>query len=181
MVMRRKTPPRGGRVRMGGVENLPPLGIASSIHKANRQIQSFMEAECRRQGVSVVEAHLLDHCLEFGPCWISELYRVLGEKPSTLTSILDRLEEAGALSRKLNRQDKRSRLVYLTPEGKRLALKLRGLYEEFESALLQRLRESDLASFGKIATAISEVTSVEARSSMQSQPPRKQGQNRRGG
>jgi len=181
MVMRRKPPPRGGRVKMGGVANLPPLGIASSIHKANRQIQSFMEAECRRQGVSVVEAHLLDHCLEFGPCWISELYRVLGEKPSTLTSILDRLEEAGALSRKLNRQDKRSRLVYLTPEGKRLALKLRGLYEEFEAALLQRLRGSDLASFEKIATAISEVTSVEARPSMQSQPPRKQGQNRRGG
>jgi DNA-binding MarR family transcriptional regulator len=179
--MERKPAPRGGRVRMGEVENLPPLGIASSIHKANRQIQSFMEAECRRLGVSVVEAHLLDHCLEFGPCWISELYRMLGEKPSTLTSILGRLEEAGALSRKLNRQDKRSRLVYLSPEGKRLALKLRGLHEEFEAALLQRLRENDLASFEKIATAISEVTSVEARSSKQSQPPRKQGRNRHGG
>jgi DNA-binding MarR family transcriptional regulator len=166
---------------MEEVENLSPLRIASSIHKANRQIQSFMEVECRQLGVSVVEAHLLDHCLEFGPCWISEFYRVLGEKPSTLTSILGRLEEAGLLSRKLNRQDKRSRLVYLSPEGKRLALKLRGLYEEFEAALLQRLQESDLASFERIATAISKVTSVEARSSKQSQPSMKQEQNRRGG
>lgn len=163
------------------MENLPSLKIASSIHKANRQIQSFMEAECRQMGVSVVEAHLLDHCLEFGPCWISELYRVLGEKPSTLTSILGRLEEAGLLSRKLNRQDKRSRLVYLSPEGKRLALKLRGLYEEFDAALLQRLKESDLASFERVATAISEVTSVEARSSKQSPPSMKKEQNRRGG
>ena len=163
------------------MENLPSLKIASSIHKANRQIQSFMEAECRQIGVSVVEAHLLDHCLEFGPCWISELYRVLGEKPSTLTSILGRLEEAGLLSRKLNRQDKRSRLVYLSPEGKRLALKLRGLYEEFDAALLQRLKESDLASFERVATAISEVTSVEARSSKQSPPSMKKEQNRRGG
>ena len=166
---------------MDEVENQPPFKIASSIHKANRQIQSLMEAECRQLGVSVVEAHLLDHCLEFGPCWISELYRVLGEKPSTLTSILGRLEEAGLLSRKLNRQDKRSRLVYLSPEGKRLALKLRGLYEEFEAALLQRLQGSDLASFERIATAISEVTSVEARSSKQSQPSMKREQNRRGG
>ena len=163
------------------MENLPSLRIASSIHKANRQIQSFMEAECRQLGVSVVEAHLLDHCLEFGPCWISELYRVLGEKPSTLTSILGRLEEAGLLSRKLNRQDKRSRLVYLSPEGKRLALKLRGLYEEFEEALLQRLQEIDLASFERIVTAISEATGVEARFSKQSQPSMKQKQNRRGG
>jgi DNA-binding MarR family transcriptional regulator len=166
---------------MEEMENLPPLRIASSIHKANRQIQSFMEAECRQLGVSVVEAHLLDHCLEFGPCWISEFYRVFGEKPSTLTSILGRLEEAGLLSRKLNRQDRRSRLIYLSAEGKRLALKLRGLYEGFEAALLQRLQESDLASFGRIATAISEVTGVEARSSKQSQPSIKQEQNRRGG
>ena len=161
------------------MENLPPVRIASSIHKANRRIQSFMEAECRQLGVSVVEAHLLNHCLEFGPCWISELYRVLGEKPSTLTSILGRLEEAGLLTRKLNRQDKRSRLVYLSPEGKRLALKLSGLYEEFDAALLQRLQESDLASFERIATAVSEVTSVEARSSKQSQPAMKREQNRR--
>ena len=61
-----------------------------------------------------MEGYLLDHCSEFGPCWISELYRVLGEKPSTLTSILGRLEEAGLLSRKLNRQDKRSRWLFLT-------------------------------------------------------------------
>jgi DNA-binding MarR family transcriptional regulator len=85
------------------------------------------------------------------------------------------------LSRKINRQDKRSRLVYLSPEGKRLALKLRGLYEQFEAALLQRLQDSDLASFERIATAISEVTSVEAHSSKQSQPSMKQEQNRRGG
>jgi DNA-binding MarR family transcriptional regulator len=166
---------------MEEVENLPPLRIASSIHKANRQIQSFMEAEFRQLGVSVVEGYLLDHCLEFGPCWISELYRVLGEKPSTLTSILGRLEEAGLLSRKLNRQDKRSRLVYLSPEGKRLALKLRSLYEEFEAALLQRLEGSDVANFERIATAISEVTSIEARSSKQSQLSMKQEQNRREG
>jgi DNA-binding MarR family transcriptional regulator len=163
------------------MNTLPSLRILSPLHKANRQIQLFMEARYRELGVSIVEARLLEHCLQFSPCWISELHRVLGEKSSTLTSILDRLEQAGLLSRKLNRQDRRSRLVFLSPEGKRLALKLRGFHEEFEATLLQHLQESDLVKFERVIEAILEVTNTEVHNPKQSQTSVKPGRRLRAG
>jgi hypothetical protein len=84
-------------------------------------------------------------------------------------------------SRRLNRQDRRSRLVFLSPEGKRLALKLRGLHEEFEETLLRQLQESDLAKFERVIEVISEVTEAELRTSKQSQPSVKQGRKPRAG
>lgn len=71
----------------------------------------------RTPGVEPNEGHLLTYTTLYGPCPVSQLSRVFGHKPSTLTGILDRLEGAGLLVREPNEADRRSFLIRVTPEG----------------------------------------------------------------
>ena len=68
-----------------------PLRIVSPVHKAKRQFEEYMLAASRALGVEPHEGHLLSYTTLYGPCKTSELARVFGYKPSTLTGILDRL------------------------------------------------------------------------------------------
>ena len=120
-----------------------------------------MTARCRPLGVSTVEAHLLGYCQGKGPCPISELQRVLGERKSTLTAILDRLESRKLIARRPNPSDRRSWIVAVTPEGNSLASKLRREYEAFESQLTGGIRPRDLAGFEAVMHEIGRVTNVQ--------------------
>lgn len=140
-----------------------PLRIISPIHKALRQIQIWMESKCRSAGLIPVEGHLLGYVQAYGPCPISEVHRVLGDKRSTLTSMLDRLERRGLVARKPNPRDRRSWLVGLTPKGRSLAAKLRKVCEEFESKVLAQIAPGELKEFQKVLDAVGRVTNVQVR------------------
>jgi DNA-binding MarR family transcriptional regulator len=48
---------------------------------------------------------------------VRELVVATGQRPSTLTGVLDRLERRGLVERRPNPADRRSIAVHLTPEG----------------------------------------------------------------
>lgn len=135
-----------------------PLQFVSPIHKATRQIGEFMEADSRARGVEPSEGHLLSYTTLYGPCPVSQLTRVFGHKPSTLTGMLDRLEEKGLLTREPNPDDRRSTLVRVTEDGGRVATELRGMLEELEQSVHQRIAARDFEGFQRVMTAIADVT-----------------------
>ena len=139
------------------------LRILSPIHRATRQIGMYLEGEIKPMGVSIVEGHILSYLLSYSPCSIRELNRVFGYKPSTLTSILDRLVERDLITRRVNPGDRRSWIVILQTGGKGLALKLRKLLDSFESEVLKNLDRNDIESFNNVMEAIAKVTEVKVR------------------
>jgi len=139
------------------------LKILSPIHKATRQIGLHLEQKTRPLGVSNIEGHLLTYLLSYAPCPIAELNRVFGLKRSTLTSILDRLEERGLILREVNPGDRRSWLVSIRPEGGEIACKLRKILEEFEAEIISRLKQDDLRCFNRVMETVAGVTAVELR------------------
>ncbi|OGF98966.1 MAG: hypothetical protein A3F83_13085 [Candidatus Glassbacteria bacterium RIFCSPLOWO2_12_FULL_58_11] len=139
------------------------LKILSPIHKATRQIGLHLEQKTRRLGVSNIEGHLLTYLLSYAPCPIAELNRVFGLKRSTLTSILDRLEERRLISRTVNPADRRSWLVQIQPAGADIARRLRSVLEEFEAEIIGLLGQEDLRSFNRVMETIARVTAVELR------------------
>lgn len=145
------------------MSELEPLRILSPLHKASRQVEIFLAQQIKPLDVSTVEAHLLAYCHGYGPCLISELHRVFGYKRSTLTSILDRLEERRLIARKSNPQDRRSLLVAITPAGRLLALEVRRILEEFEAGLLDELGEREVRGFVAVLAGIAEATGVSLR------------------
>jgi MarR family transcriptional regulator, organic hydroperoxide resistance regulator len=74
-------------------------------------------------------------------------------KPSTLTNVLDRLEDRGYLSRELDAQDRRSFRLTLTKQGTVIAGRIGTAIAELENRALAGLSPSQLAGFHAALTA----------------------------
>lgn len=144
------------------------LKIVSPVHKALRQISEHLIRMMDEIDAPGWESHLLTYVETYGPCRVSELRRVFGYHPSTLTNVLDRLETEGLVSRQPNPEDRRSILIAVTPQGRRVGRRARNAVETFENEILQHLTEKDLNGFERVMTAVTEVTQVELRSEVES-------------
>jgi DNA-binding MarR family transcriptional regulator len=140
-----------------------PLRFVSPLHKATRQIGEYLAADCRRLGVEPVEGHMLSYATLYGPCSPSELVRVFGHKPSTLTGILDRLEEKAFVVREANPEDRRSFLIRVTPEGVAIATEMRERVERFEGDIPGRNGARHEKGFRAVMDAIAAITQIELR------------------
>jgi len=130
------------------------LRFLSPIHKASREIGVCLSPACETLGVSLSEGHLLSYLAVYGPCSIGTLHRVFGLTPSTLTSMLDRLEKRGFLRRRLSASDRRSFDVEIAAEGRRAAAELRGEIEALEKRIEKRVSVSDISGFRAVMAAI---------------------------
>jgi DNA-binding MarR family transcriptional regulator len=140
-----------------------PLQILSPLHKASRQIAVHLSGQFAHLGLNGGEAHLLSYLSAYGPCPVGELLRVFGHKPSTLTSILDRLESSGLARRELDPDDRRSFLVSVSAEGRKAGQEVTRIVEAFEAAVLGRVTATELHGFRSLMEAIQDVTQVTLR------------------
>src|SRR3954471_24848430 len=65
-----------------------------------------------------------------------ELGSIMGIDPSTMVSLIDQLEAAGLAKRRPSARDRRAREVAITPKGRRLLERSRGLISQVEDQVL---------------------------------------------
>jgi DNA-binding MarR family transcriptional regulator len=135
----------------------------SPIHKAVRQISLFLEPKCAALGVSPAEGHLLSYLRSYAPCSIAEILRVFGTRPSTMTSMLERLETNGLLTREPDPEDRRSVRVDLTKEGKVAAERIDRLVRDLERSIGTRVKPNQLQGFRTVMGAVEAATGVQVR------------------
>ncbi len=140
-----------------------PLRFLSPIHKAGRQVTVHLGKELQGFGLDVAEGHTLSYLRGYSPCPVGELVRVFGHVPSTMTSILDRLEQRGLIERRTNPDDRRSFLVRLTKLGLEVADQISGLLQKLETRIAAAVTEADIAGFRAVMSAIGQVTDVQLR------------------
>lgn len=87
---------------------------------------------------------------------VGELAADAGVKPTTLTSILDRLGQRGYLARELDLGDRRSFVVHLTPEGAKAAQRASAAMADIVSEATGSLTAADVAGFRKVVRALTE-------------------------
>jgi DNA-binding MarR family transcriptional regulator len=85
-------------------------------------------------GVTVAQAYCLRSLWLSGPLSMRDLARAVTVSLSTLTGVVDQLEELGYVRRGVAPADRRSFLVELTPAG-------RALYEQSNDEFKKRLRK----------------------------------------
>ena len=139
------------------------LDFLSPLHKASRQISVYLETHTREVGVSPAEGHVLTYLRSYAPAPIGDLVRVFGLKQSTLTSMLDRLQDSGFVRRETNPADRRSFLVQLSEEGRVLADRLNRCLLALEDEIRQHLKPRDMEGFRAVMSAVEEVTRVRLR------------------
>ena len=88
------------------------------------------------------------------PRAVGDLAAATGTRPTTLTSVLDRLERRRLLSRELDPADRRSFLIALTPAGRQTASTVRAAVTELEAHTLSSVTPAQLAGFRAVTRAL---------------------------
>lgn len=130
--------------------------MLQQIQTAAHLIGDHLEHAAGALGVTQGEAHVLAHLTRHGPTAVGELQRELGHKPSTLTSILDRLERRKLTRRILNPADRRSFTVQLTGAGERTGRRLTAVLDELEASVRARVTARDLAGVAATLDALAQ-------------------------
>jgi DNA-binding MarR family transcriptional regulator len=132
-----------------------PLRLVPPIHRATHRIGLYL-ADLREDGLSQGEAHILALLATSAPATIAELHRGLAHKRSTLTSILDRLDERGLITRTVGATDRRTFVIATTARGRTVARRVRQHLMALEQAVSRRVTRAEVTAFLKVAAAVEE-------------------------
>jgi DNA-binding MarR family transcriptional regulator len=123
----------------GGAESAEAGRLRAAIRGLVRRFGVSERADVSCCGVTVAQAAALEALSGHGPMRLSDLGRRLGIAPSTLTRNLERLVEAGLVSRSADARDARSARVRLTAAGRRAARGVAVQDEGFARQVLERI------------------------------------------
>jgi len=120
------------------------LILLRRVHKAAREVAAIVERTVAGHGVSAAELDVLGILVDTGPVTVAQVLDETGYRPSTLTSILDRLAARGWITRESAPGDRRSFLVRLTPGGRRAARALDGRLAPLNRELGRRIPRAEV-------------------------------------
>ncbi|WP_166395093.1 MarR family winged helix-turn-helix transcriptional regulator [Rubrobacter marinus] len=142
-----------------------PRSVTEKLRRLSAANTRYGAALARRLGFGFTEAVALQHLALAGAEGLSA--RGLGERLSVtsgaVTALADRLERAGHLERRPNREDRRSLVLMLTPSGRREAARhVAPLTEELDEAAA-KLAPEERALVGRFLDAVVEITERRSR------------------
>ena len=124
------------------------------------------DAFCRRAGVNPSDARCLDLLDVLGAMTAGELAAAASLSPGAVTSLLDRLEALGMVTRTRDERDRRRVVVEITNHARRLAWDAYGPMADYGRAYLDELSDEELArlvGFLEMATEVNERRARELR------------------
>jgi MarR family transcriptional regulator, organic hydroperoxide resistance regulator len=133
-------------------------GVIAHLEAATHRVVDHLSAELRALGLTPGEVNALAQLRAESPLAVAELQAATGQRPSTLTGVIDRLERRGLLRRAMNARDRRSYVLELTPDGERAAKEVRAAFNGLEERMLARVGPRSVAGFLRVLEALDEVT-----------------------
>jgi len=135
-----------------------PGGIVTALHRATHATLHALGVTLAHLGLTPSEQNVLAVLADGESRAVGDLAAATGTRPTTLTSVLDRLERKRLLSRDLDPADRRSFLITLTPAGRQTASTVRAAVTELEQHALASLTPAQLAGFRTVTRALSALT-----------------------
>jgi DNA-binding MarR family transcriptional regulator len=136
-----------------------PHSLLRELELAGHAVDRHLSRKLASIDLTEAEGHVIFHLVEIGPERLAgtpDLNRAFGMRPSTLTSVLDRLEKRRMITRKSNPGDRRSFLIGVTRAGRLAAAGVAATFEGLERSASSSVTAADLASFHKVMTALRE-------------------------
>ena len=106
--------------------------------------------------LSAAEINALANLGDDGTLSVRQLSERTGTRASTLTGLLDRLENRGYVARELDPADRRSFRLPLTESGQTVAARVLAAVADLEHKALSRLDATQLAGYRAVITALQE-------------------------
>ncbi len=150
-----KSGPDAGAGRDEGRENPGPERAAPSraelLASGTRQTRLFQiasdkmdDAFCRKLGINLTDGRCLDLLDVHDGLTAGELASAASLSPGAVTTVLDRLERMGLVTRTRDAGDRRRVLVTLTDEALRLAWEIYGPIAEYAGPYLETFSDEEL-------------------------------------
>lgn len=108
-----------------------------TIALTGQAMRSFADKRLKGYDLTVEQLQLLKQLAANNGRTQSDLCEISGKSPANITRILDRLEKKRRIVRRPNPEDRRSSLVFLTPEGERLRAEVVNLFDGLRAELVQ--------------------------------------------
>jgi DNA-binding MarR family transcriptional regulator len=134
-----------------------PGSLILALHRASHATLDALAARLKGLNLTASEINVLANLADGRTRSIRELGSDTATKPTTLTSVLDRLVHKDYVTRELDPADRRSFRVSLTADGRRVARAARAAAEDLERMALAAVSDTDLAGFRAVSRALSEV------------------------
>jgi MarR family transcriptional regulator, organic hydroperoxide resistance regulator len=131
--------------------------LVLALHRATHATLGALQGRLSDLDLTPSEINALANLADGRARSIGELAADTATKPTTLTSVLDRLVRRGYVVRQLDPADRRSFLVSLTDDGRQVADAARAAMRDLERAVLATITSADLTGFRTVTHAIMEV------------------------
>jgi DNA-binding MarR family transcriptional regulator len=128
--------------------------MVATIERSAHLIASYLDRALTGLAMTQAEAYVLAQLHRRGPASIGELHREFGHKPSTLTSVLDRLENRGWVRREINPADRRSFVIQLTRPGRPAAREVTDVLDALERRVAAAVTPRDLAGLQAVSESL---------------------------
>ena len=141
---------------MAGVA--PEWSALLALQRATHATLQVLAAELAGLGLTGSEINALANLADGRGRSVSELGRAVGTRPTTLTSVLDRLERRGHITRSPRAGDRRGVLIELTSSGGQAAATIRHAITGIEQRALGPLPAGTIAALRTALQAFTEVS-----------------------
>lgn len=133
-----------------------PGALILALQRATHETLRVLASRLADEHLSGSEINVLANLADGRVRSVGELAAQAGTRPTTLTSLLDRLAGRGLLTRDLDPADRRSFQLRLTAEGQRAAAAAREAMAAIERDRLAAITPAELAGFHAVARALTE-------------------------
>ena len=128
-----------------------------ALQRATHATLAVLAAELASLDLTSSEINVLANLADGDSPTVSALGSAVGSKPTTLTSVLDRLERRGHVTRGSRPGDRRAVVVKLTPSGREAADTIRETIADVERRALRELSGDEVAGARAVLDALAEV------------------------
>jgi DNA-binding MarR family transcriptional regulator len=128
--------------------------VVLALQRATHHTLHALSAALSDLNLSAAEINALANLGEGGTLSVRQLSERAGTRASTLTGLLDRLENRGYLVREVDPADRRSFRLPLTDQGREVAARARAAITDLERTALSRLDAAQLAGYHAVISAL---------------------------
>lgn len=134
----------------------PPASALLALQRTTHATLHLLATELVDLDLTASEINALGNLTDGRGRTVSEIATATGRRPTTLTSVLDRLERRGHITRSTRAGDRRSVLIELTASGRVTAEAIQRTLGEVETDALAELEASQVAGFHAVLDALTE-------------------------
>ena len=127
------------------------------MHRTTHHTLHALNSALADLNLGAAEVNALANLADRGALNVRELSAETGTRATTLTGVLDRLENRGYLTRELDPTDRRSFRLPLTETGQAVAGRVRAAVADLERDAATRLSETQIAGFHAVYASLTRI------------------------